>query len=150
MVVCVMDDAARARMLRRAGRLGLNGKVTFTGFIDDAALVELYQKARCLFFPSLYEGFGLPILEGLACGLPVACANTSSLPEVGGEWAVYFDPLNIEEMADSLYQVLQAPMDYQSRLSRYEYSRKFSWQKSALTTLRAFEAWPAPGHAKVT
>ena len=139
MVVCVMDDAARTRMLRRAGRLGLNGKVTFTGFIDDAALVELYQKARCLFFPSLYEGFGLPILEGLACGLPVAAANTSSLPEVGGEWALYFDPLNIEEMADSLYQALQPPMDLQSRLARYEYSKNFSWQKTARATLEAIE-----------
>jgi glycosyltransferase involved in cell wall biosynthesis len=137
-IVCGLDKVAKSRMLRRAERLGLTGKVRFTGFIGDDALVALYQKARCLFFPSLYEGFGLPVLEGLACGLPVASSNTSSLPEVGGELATYFDPYDIDEMADSLYQVLQAPMDYQSRQRRYEYSRKFSWPETARATMEAF------------
>lgn len=137
-IVCSLDDTSKNRMLNSAERLGLGGKVRLTGFIDDTALVTLYQKARCLFFPSLYEGFGLPLLEGLACGLPVASSNTSSLPEVGGELAVYFDPYNIDEMADSLYRALQAPMDCLSRLKRYEYSRSFSWQKTALATLQAF------------
>lgn len=136
-IVCSLDNAAKSRMLRRAERLGLSGKVRLTGFIDDAALVALYQRARCVFFPSLYEGFGLPLLEGLACGLPVASSNTSSLPEVGGELAIYFDPYNIDEMADSLYRALQAPMDYQSRVERYEYSKKFSWQETARATLKA-------------
>ena len=109
-----------------------------TGFIDDEALVALYQKARCLFFPSLYEGFGLPVLEGLACGLPVACSNTSSLPEVGGKQAFYFDPYDIDGMADSLYQAMAAPIDYESRQRRYEYSRGFSWQETARGTLNGF------------
>ena len=138
-IVCSLDSAGKSRMLRSAERLGLSGKIRFTGFIDDDALVALYQKARCLFFPSLYEGFGLPVLEGLACGLPVASSNTSSLPEVGGELATYFDPYDIDEMADSLYQSLQAPMDYQSRQARYEYSKRFSWPETARTTLRAFD-----------
>lgn len=137
-IVCGLDNAAKTRMLRRAELLGLSGKVRLTGFIDDATLLGLYQRARCLFFPSLYEGFGLPLLEGLACGLPVASANTSSLPEVGGELAIYFDPYNINDMADGLYRALQAPMDYQSRLRRYEYSRRFSWQETARATLKAF------------
>lgn len=138
-LVCSLETAARDGILSYAESLGLKGKVRLTGFVDDAALLALYQKARCLFFPSLYEGFGLPILEGLACGLPVASSNTSSLPEVGGEFAIYFDPSNINEMADGLYRALQAPLDYQSRLARYEYSRKFSWRKTALATLDAFE-----------
>src|SRR6266850_4610015 len=125
-------------MLRRVDRLGLTGKVRLTGFIDNDDLRALYQRARCLFFPSLYEGFGLPLLEGLACGLPVTASNTSSLPEVAGEYAIYFDPYNIDEMAQSLYQALQAPMDYESRLTRYEYSRNFSWRKTAEMTLQAF------------
>jgi glycosyltransferase involved in cell wall biosynthesis len=137
-IICGVDDAARVRILDYAESLNLSGKVRLTGFIDDAALLAFYQKARCLFFPSLYEGFGLPVLEGLACGLPVAASNTSSLPEVGGEFAVYFDPYNIDEMTDGLYRALQAPMDYQSRLIRYEYSKKFSWQQTALATLAAF------------
>jgi len=137
-IVCSLDNAGKSRMLRRAERLGLSGKVMLTGFIDDDALVELYQKARCLFFPSLYEGFGLPVLEGLACGLAVASSNTSSLPEVGGELAFYFDPYDIDEMADSLCQALRAPMDFESRKTRYEYSRRFSWQETARATLNAF------------
>ena len=138
-IACIVDYAAKNGMLNYAESLGLSGKVQFTGFVEDAALPALYQKARCLFFPSLYEGFGLPVLEGLACGLPVASSNTSALPEVGGELVTYFDPYNIDEMADSLYQALQAPMDYQSRLRRYEYSKRFSWQKAGLEVLNAFE-----------
>ena len=137
-IVCLLDSASKDGLLNRAKRLGLNGNVKLTGFVSDAALVELYQKARCLFFPSLYEGFGLPILEGLACGLPVACSNTSSLPEVGGTLAHYFDPYNIQEMADRLYRVLSEPMDYSSRLRRFEYSKMYSWQKTASSTLQAF------------
>jgi len=137
-VVCLLDNSAKTRMLRRAERLGLSGKLILTGFVDDDALLELYQKARCLFFPSLYEGFGLPLLEGLACGLPVAASNTSSLPEVGGELAIYFDPYDVDAMADGLYQALQLPMDYNSRRRRYEYTRNFSWGETAGATLRAF------------
>ena len=137
-IVCLLNSAAQDDMLSYVESLGLSGKVRLTDFIDDASLLALYQKARCLFFPSLYEGFGLPLLEGLACGLPVASSNTSSLPEVGGEFATYFNPYDVDEMADSLYQALQSPMDYQSRLRRYEYSKRFSWQKTAQLTLKAF------------
>jgi glycosyltransferase involved in cell wall biosynthesis len=137
-IVCSLDDAAKNEMVSHAEGLGLGGQVRLTGFIDDDALIGLYQKARCLFFPSLYEGFGLPVLEGLACGLPVASSNTSSLPEVGGEFATYFDPHSVDEMADGLYRALREPTDYRSRLRRYEYSRQFSWRKTALATLEAF------------
>lgn len=138
LIACHMDEASEIRMLNRARQLRLDGKVRLTGFVDDDALVRLYQQARCLFFPSLYEGFGLPLLEGLACGLPVAAANTSSLPEVAGEFANYFDPYDVNEMAQSLYQALQAPVDYLSKLMRYEYAKDFSWQKTAQKTLEAF------------
>lgn len=137
-IVCHADRASEARLLGQAKKLGLDGKVFLTGFVDAGKLIELYQKARCLFFPSLYEGFGLPVLEGLACGLPVAASNTSSVPEVGGDYAFYFDPRNVTEMADGLYQALQAPMDHESKLKRYEYASSFSWKKTALATLDAF------------
>ncbi|HKS10009.1 MAG TPA: glycosyltransferase [Pyrinomonadaceae bacterium] len=137
-IVCHADRASEARLLGRAKKLGLDGKVFLTGFVDAGKLIELYQKARCLFFPSLYEGFGLPVLEGLACGLPVAASNTSSVPEVGGDHAFYFDPRNVTEMADALYQALQSPMDHESKQKRYEYASSFSWKKTALATLDAF------------
>jgi glycosyltransferase involved in cell wall biosynthesis len=138
-IVCRYDEASRNNLLSRAESLGLGGKIKLTGYVDDDALLKLYQKARCLFFPSLYEGFGLPLLEGFACGLPVASSNSSSLPEVGSDLAIYFDPNDIDEMAAALYQALQAPMDYESRLRRNEHSRRFSWCQTALMTIQAFE-----------
>ena len=109
LIVCTLDDAARRIMMNSAKDLGIAERVRLPGFVDDSSLVKLYQKARCLFFPSLYEGFGLPILEGVACGLPVATANTSSLPEVAGDFAFYFDPYDIDGMAQALYQGFTIP-----------------------------------------
>ncbi|HET6975724.1 MAG TPA: glycosyltransferase family 1 protein [Pyrinomonadaceae bacterium] len=140
MIVCHLDDASRRIMMNNARDLGIAEKVRLPGFVDDNSLVKLYQKARCLFFPSLYEGFGLPILEGLACGLPVASANTSSLPEVAADFAFYFDPYDIDGMAQALYQALRAPLDTAAKRARYEFSKQFSWQKTALATLNAFQS----------
>ena len=140
LIVCTLDDASKRLLMNSAKDLGIAEKVRLPGFVDDNSLVQLYQKARCLFFPSLYEGFGLPILEGLACGLPVAAANTSSLPEVAGDFAFYFDPYDIDGMAHALHQALRAPMDTAAKSMRYEYSKTFSWQKTALATLEAFES----------
>jgi len=140
LIVCTLDDASTRSLMNSAKDLGIADKVRLPGFVDDNSLVQLYQKASCLFFPSLYEGFGLPLLEGLACGLPLASANTSSLPEVAGDLAFYFDPYDIDAMADALYQALRAPMDEEAKRMRYEYSKNFSWQKTARATLDAFEA----------
>jgi glycosyltransferase involved in cell wall biosynthesis len=140
LIVCTLDDASKRIMMNNAKDLGIAERVRLPGYVDDSSLVKLYQKARCLFFPSLYEGFGLPILEGLACGLPVATANTSSLPEVAGDFAFYFDPYDIDGMAQALYQALRAPMDQEAKRARYKYSKNFSWQKTALATLDAFES----------
>jgi glycosyltransferase involved in cell wall biosynthesis/SAM-dependent methyltransferase len=136
-IVCSSDRASETQLLNHARKFGVADKVWLTGFIEDRALIETYQKARCLFFPSLYEGFGLPVLEGLACGLPVAASQSSSIPEVAGAEAFYFDPYNADEMADALHEALEAPMDLESRLQRYEYSKEFTWKKTALATLSA-------------
>ena len=137
-LVCYADEASEKDLRRRARRLGIDDKLDLTGFVTDGELVALYQKARCLFFPSLYEGFGLPVLEGLACGLPIAASNTSSIPEVAGDLAMYFDPYDVKDMAEKLFGALHEPVDLESRLRRYQYAGRFSWQKTALTTLQAF------------
>jgi glycosyltransferase involved in cell wall biosynthesis len=137
-IVCNVDAASKSKLLKQAGDAGVNDRVKLTGFVDNYALRSLYQKARCLFFPSLYEGFGLPILEALACGLPAASSNSSSLPEVGGEFALYFDPQDVNDMASVLCQTLNEPMDLESRWRRHHYSRQFSWEKTAAATLQAF------------
>ena len=138
LLVCHVDRDSEVEILNRAKALGINDKLKLAGFVAEEELVTAYQKARCLFFHSLYEGFGLPVLEGLACGQPVAASNTSAIPEVAGDFAFYFDPLDVGQMADALFQALQAPMDFESRQRRYDYSQKFSWRKTALVTLQAF------------
>ena len=137
-IVCHADAASEKDVRKRARRLGIDDKLDLTGFVTERELVGLYQKARCLFFPSLYEGFGLPVLEGLACGPPIAASNTSSIPEVGGDLALYFDPYDVKDMADTLFCALNEPVDFESRLRRHQYAGRFSWQKTALATLQAF------------
>ncbi|HEV8429107.1 MAG TPA: glycosyltransferase family 1 protein [Pyrinomonadaceae bacterium] len=138
LIICQTHSSEAREMMNRAKTLGLADKLELCGFVSDLDLITLYQKARCLFFPSLYEGFGLPVLEGLACGIPVAASNTSSIPEVAGNLATYFDPLDVVDMASSLYQTLKAPVDLESRMLRHEYSKRFSWQSTAVLTLQTF------------
>jgi len=88
-------------------RLGLEGEVLFPGFVADEDLPALYTLADLFAFPSLYEGFGLPVLEAMACGTPVVCSNASSLPEVAGEAALLVDPLDVEGWAEAMRRALE-------------------------------------------
>lgn len=85
--------------------LGLRNKVILTGFVDDADIAPLLQGASVYIMPSLYEGFGLPILEAMAGQVPVAVAKATSLPEVAGDAAEYFHPLREDEIAETLYRI---------------------------------------------
>lgn len=87
-------------------RLGLRGRVLFPGFIADEDLPALYSAARVLAYPSLYEGFGLPVLEAMACGTPVLTSTVSSLPEVAGEAALCVPPTDVPALAEALHQLL--------------------------------------------
>jgi len=100
--------------------------------IDDMRLAKLYRDASCLCVPSLYEGFCLPILEAQVSGCPVACANTSALPEIAGEGALLFDPMNPSALADCLQRILSGP-GISAKLIRlgYENVAKFSWDNTA-------------------
>src|SRR5581483_3970742 len=86
--------------------LGLQGRVHFIGFADDADLPALYSAAKCFAFPSLYEGFGLPVLESMACGTPVVTSNVSSLVEVAGDATLLVDPLSVEQITEALTRLL--------------------------------------------
>lgn len=89
-----------------AQALGIGDAVEFLPYLADDALRRLYREADVLLMPSLAEGFGIPVLEAMASGVPVACSNAGSLPEVGGVAASYFDPVNVEQMAEVLHHVL--------------------------------------------
>ncbi len=120
-------------------RLKLSDSVVFTGYVPNEKLNLLYNHAALLVYPSLYEGFGLPPLEAMAAGCPVAVSRSSSLPEVVGEAGLYFDPMDAEDIARSIHQVLESP-EYRAILikSGERRSRNFSWRKTAEETHRVY------------
>jgi len=112
--------------------LGLQEKVIFPGYVDEADLPAFYQLAETFVFPSLYEGFGLGPLEAMACGTPVVCSNSSSLPEVVGEAGLLFDPTDTAALTQALERVLN-DTDLRAALGQGGLARahKFSWARAA-------------------
>ena len=122
-------------------RPGLKDRVHFLGFVDDADLPALYNLAELFAFPSLYEGFGLPPLEAMACGTPVVCSETSSLPEVVGDAALMVDPLDVEGLAQSMRRVIEDGSLRASLAARgLERAAAFSWPKAAEKLLKVYES----------
>ena len=120
-------------------RLQLTACVYFTGFVDEAELPALYTGADLFVFPSLYEGFGLPVLEAMACGTPVITSNRSSLPEVAGDAAVLVDPFEVEELTYALRSVLSDPeLAQELRVQGMEQAARFSWQQTARETVNVY------------
>lgn len=114
--------------------------VRFIGYVDEADKSALLSGARAFAFPSLYEGFGFPVLEAMACGVPVLCSNTSSLPEVAGEAALLIDPLNVDEIAAGLRRVALEANLRQTLIERgFEQARRFTWAQCADVVLNVFE-----------
>lgn len=119
--------------------LGLGDVVRFLGYVPDVDIPALYSAADLVVYPSLYEGFGLPVLEAMACGAIVATSNVSSLPEVGGEAALYFDPQNVTEMAETIYRGLtDTTLRAQLRRKGLEHVRAFTWEQAAKHTLNSY------------
>ena len=121
-------------------RLGLAPRVHFTGYVPDPDLAHLYRGAYALTQPSLMEGFGLPPVEAMACGTPILSSNAGSLPEVVGEAGMFFDPTDIQAMADAIRSILANPAE-RDRLARVALarSRNFTWEASARSLLDCFE-----------
>ncbi len=123
--------------LRRLEALGLGHRVFLTGYVDEETLVCLYGGARVMVYPSLYEGFGLPVLEAMACGCPVICSRVASLPEVAGDAVLYIDPRQVETLVEALNAVLTRPaLREQLVAAGKDRSRLFSWRKCARQTLQ--------------
>lgn len=119
--------------------LELGDSVTFVGNVRDADLPALYTAADAFAFPSLYEGFGLPVLEAMACGTPVVTSNSSSLPEIAGGAAILVDPLDSRTIAEGLRQALNAHRAAQLRQSGLERARHFSWDRTAREMLAVYQ-----------
>ena len=123
----------------RVAELGLQQQVRFLGFVADEDLPALYTLADVFAFPSFYEGFGIPILESMACGTPVVASNASSLPEVVGEAGLMVSPENTEALVQALGQALQDTPLRHTLISRgREQARRFTWERAAQQLLLAY------------
>lgn len=119
--------------------LGLGDRVRLLGFVPDEDLPALYSAARLLLFPSLCEGFGMPLLEAMACGTPAVTSNASSLPEVAGEAALLVDPTDTKAIAEATLRLLEEePLRQRLREKGIERARLFPWTRTARETLAAY------------
>jgi glycosyltransferase involved in cell wall biosynthesis len=119
--------------------LGLEQDVRLVGYVSEPDLATLYSGARVFVFPSLYEGFGLPPLEAMACGTPVVCSNRSSLPEVVGDAALMVDPDDVEGLAEAMRRVLSdADLREEMRSKGLARARQFPWEHTARATIEVY------------
>ena len=125
-------------VLEEAQRHG--DRVRLPGFVDDADLPALYRSASLFVFPSLYEGFGLPVLEAMACRVPVVCSNASSLPEVAGEAALLVDPHDEEGLAAAMERALMdETLRAEMKAKGLRQAARFTWDRAAKQLLDAFD-----------
>ena len=138
-LVLAGDVCKRADIRAAVERAGLESQTRLVGVVSDTELIQLYQAATIFCFPSLYEGFGLPVLEAMACGIPVVCSNTSSFPEVAGDSALTSDPRKPEQLTAALEDLLTSPArrtDLRERgLAR---AGAFTWDRTAVETVAAY------------
>ena len=112
--------------------LNIIDRVELRSKVSDKELAFLYKNAIVFIFPSLYEGFGIPVLEAMQCGCPTLLSNNSSLPEVGGDAAVYFDPSKKGDLGDKLEKlILNEGLRLEMRIKGYSQCLKFSWKKTS-------------------
>lgn len=129
--------------------LGLEDKVRFLGYVPEPDLPLLYRGAELLAYPSLYEGFGVPILEAMACGCPVVCSNRSSMPEVIGDAGILVDPEDREAIAEAMGRVLSDPSLADAMRTRgWERAQRFRWDDSARMLLDLYQDCACSGSAR--
>jgi glycosyltransferase involved in cell wall biosynthesis len=157
LVLAGKDTWFGSRVREAARESGLEGRIHFTGFVSDDDLLQLYNACECFAFPSFYEGFGIPVLEAMACGRAVICSNSSAIPEVADGAALLFDPSDSEQMVRALADVLMEH-ELRARMERLGLKRAsyFSWRKTAEMTLKVYRevagerSVPREHHARVT
>jgi glycosyltransferase involved in cell wall biosynthesis len=139
-VVCAYDQTAKDDYFALARELGVADRLDLTGYVEDEELGFLFRNASVFFFPSLYEGFGLPVLDALACGLPVVAGATSSIPEVCGEHAIYCDPTDTGDMARALTEAWKQRNPIAPRRSAaVAHARTFRWENAAACYMKIFK-----------
>lgn len=147
-LVVVGQKAWRGDGLERlVMRMGLAARVRLTGYVPASDLAAIYSGAAVFCYPSLYEGFGLPVLEAMACGAPVVTSDSSSLPEVAGDAAILVDPTSVGKLSLALESLLSSEVNREA-LRRRGLARaaKFSWRRTAALTAGVYDAVLRAGH----
>jgi glycosyltransferase involved in cell wall biosynthesis len=140
LVLLGLPSTGQAQFRQLAQQLDIVDDVVLAGFVPEDNLVALYNAAELFVYPSLYEGFGLPILEAMTCGTPVITSPRGSLPEIAGDAAFMVDPLNVETIADGLWRVINDSTLRQELIVRgHIQTQKFSWRQAALQTLEIYQ-----------
>lgn len=133
-------DRNYPKLLERIQALGLEKDVRLLGFLSMAEMIEVYQAADLKVFPSIYEGFGLPVLEAMACGLPVVAGNNSSIPEVAGDAAILLNDNDQKQWVTEIVTLLQNANKLRELGEKgIKQAQKFSWTKTANATLEAYQ-----------
>lgn len=138
-VVCAYSNEERQNYEKLADKLGVLDQVVLTGYIEEEELISLYRGASVFFFPSRYEGFGLPVLEALGCGLPIVTTKVSSIPEIVGNLAYYCSADDSKDMALALKAALRDCVNNQSKQEEFiRRAREFTWAKTAASYFKLF------------
>ena len=139
------SPALRQNTLNMVKQAGLEGEVIFSEQVEDKSLQAFYSSARALVYPSLYEGFGLPVLEAMACGCPVITSNVSSLPEVSGDATLLIDPYSEHALYHAILRILSDLALRNHLISRgLERASHFSWENAAEATLEVYQRTGMP------
>lgn len=141
-IVCKYNQQEKEKFDETLKTLGISACVHLTGYISNNALAELYHTSDVFFFPSFYEGFGLPLLEAMLGGAYILSANNSSLPEVCGDHALYCDANQVGDMAEKLEDAINQSLveGIEDKWRRQQYALQFSWKKTAEKTFEIFES----------
>jgi glycosyltransferase involved in cell wall biosynthesis len=139
LVIVCARNVFYERFRQQIQKMGAGKQVVLAGFIPDEELAIIYGQAEAFVFPSLIEGFGLPGLEAMAAGLPVVASNSSCLPEIYGDAALYFNPLDCQDMAEKILEAARNPLTRNKLIKNgYRQIVKYSWEKMARETLEVY------------
>jgi len=140
LVLAGIDKEGHAGILDEIERLGLAKDVKVLGYLPGRELPSLYNLAAMLVFPTLFEGFGIPLVEAMACGCPVVCSNATSIPEVVGDAGVFFDPSSPDDMAEKIRSVWGSPDKAdRMRAAGFERVKSFTWENAARKTVEVYK-----------
>ena len=141
LLLCIVGAPFNAEEQQQIAELNLIDRIQHHDRASDTHLAKLYRCSVAFVYPSLYEGFGIPPLEAMACGAVVIAANSSSIPEVVGDAGILFEPKAIEDLADILLELLDSPSQRERLISRgYTHHKQFSWDKTAAQTVGVYQS----------